>query len=740
VESHRSIGADPCESVALIRRALARANGDWRWAAAALGLSAVDFRASKGARRRAPARAPPRAGVAAIEPPAKKFSSIVTIVRSDWHRFVYHVRVSTQTTRLPRPWRIGEPWTVADAADLYEIPRWSKGYFSISQSGHVLVHPTKDPSQAIDLKQLVDHLQLRGIDLPILVRFRDILRHRLSDIYGAFQTAIAQHQYEGRYLCVYPIKVNQQRQVVEEVLDFGRPYHFGLEAGSKPELLAVAALASNDTPIICNGFKDAEYIETAMLAQKMGRRIIPVVEKYTELGLVLEYAQKVGVRPSIGVRVKLAARGSGRWQGSGGYRSKFGLTVAEVLRGLDELRSRGMQDCLKLLHFHLGSQIPNIRIVKGALIEAARMYAELVKAGAGFEYLDVGGGLGVDYDGSQTNFESSVNYTLEEYANDVVYHIQSVCDDAGVKHPTIVSESGRAAVAYHSVLIFNVLGVSGFGEERVPTAASVEEMEQPLVDLFETYQNLTARNALESYHDAQQALDMAMNLFAGGYLPLEQRCQAENLFWAICVKLQKLVQHMDEVPEDLQGLDETLASTYFGNFSLFQSIPDSWAIKQLFPIMPIHKLNEPPSAHAVIGDITCDSDGKIDRFVDRRDVKRTLPLHTVNGEPYYLGVFLVGAYQEILGDLHNLFGDTHAVHVSLDERGDVVLDAVVKGDTVREVLDYVEFDANALVQKLRTDVELAVREGRLDFTESGRLLQFYEDGLHGYTYLEDPKK
>jgi arginine decarboxylase len=478
----------------------------------------------------------------------------------------------------------------------------------------------------------------------------------------------------------------------------------------------------------------------AMLAQKMGRKIIPVVEKYTELGLVLEYAEKVGTRPQIGMRVKLAQRGGGRWQSSGGYRSKFGLTVAEILRGLEELKARGMQDCFKLLHFHLGSQIPNIRVVKGALNEAARIYTELVKAGAGLEYIDVGGGLGVDYDGSQTNFESSVNYTLEEYANDVVYHLQTVCDDAQVKHPIIVSESGRAVVAYHSVLIFNVLGVSGFGEERIPDATAVEEMEQPLIDLYETYQNISPRNALESYHDAQQALDMAMNLFMGGYLPIEQRSQAENLFWAICVKLQKIVQQMDEVPEDLQTLDETLATTYFGNFSLFQSCPDSWAIKQLFPVMPIHKLHEPPTNHAVIGDITCDSDGKIDRFVDRRDVKRTLPLHAVNGEPYYLGVFLVGAYQEILGDLHNLFGDTHAVHVSLDDKANVVLDAVIKGDTVREVLDYVEFKADDLVQKFRADVETAVRDGLLDYTQAGRFLQFYEEGLRGYTYLEEPRE
>jgi arginine decarboxylase len=638
-----------------------------------------------------------------------------------------------------RTWQAGELFTISDATELYEVDRWGKGYFSISKEGHVLVHPTKDPARAIDLKQLTDHLMLRGIGLPVLIRFRDILRHRVGDIHNAFQGAINQHQYEGRYVCVYPIKVNQQRQVVEEVLDFGREYGFGLEAGSKPELLAVMAQAYNDTPIICNGFKDAEFIEMAMLAQKVGRNVIPVVEKYTELGLILKYAEKVGVRPQIGMRVKLAARGSGRWQGSGGYRSKFGLTVAEVLRGLTELKVLGMQDCFKLLHFHLGSQIPNIRIVKGALNEAARIYTELVKAGAGLEYLDVGGGLGIDYDGSQTNFESSVNYTLEEYANDVVYHIQTVCDDAGVKHPTIVSESGRAIVAYHSVLIFNVLGVSAFGEEKIPESISPEEAEQPVIDLLETYQNLSVRNALESFHDAQQAMDMALNLFTGGYLPLDQRCQAENLYWAILVKLRKLVSQMEDVPEDLQGLDDTMADTYFCNFSLFQSIPDSWAIKQLFPIMPIHQLNQSPSHHAVLGDITCDSDGKIDSFIDRRDVKRTLPLHTVNGDPYYLGVFLVGAYQEILGDLHNLFGDTHAVHVSLDKSGNVVLDAVIKGDTVREVLDYVEFDAETLVRKLRHDVELAVREGRVTYEESGRLLEFYEEGLQGYTYLEEPR-
>jgi len=637
---------------------------------------------------------------------------------------------------MNRTWRVGDPWSIAEASELYEIARWGQGYFSIGEKGNVHVHPTKEPERFIDLKSLTENLNLRGIDLPILIRFSDILRHRLRDIHDAFQVAIAQNGYQGKYICVYPIKVNQQRRVVEEVLNYGKPFGFGLEAGSKPELIAVAALADNDTPIVCNGFKDAEFIETAMLAQKVGRTVLPVVEKYSELGLVLDYAQKVGVRPTIGMRVKLASRGSGKWSSSGGYRSKFGLTVSEVLKGLEELRALGMQDCFKLLHFHLGSQIPNIRIVKAAINEAARIYVELVKAGAGLEYLDIGGGLGVDYDGSQTNFESSVNYTLEEYAADVVYHVQTVCDDAGVKHPTIVSESGRAIAAYHSVLVFNILGVTGFREQEIKPVAPNEEQEQPLIDLRETYQNVSARNALESYHDAQQSLDMALNLFNGGYLPLEQRCEAETLYWAICSRLQRLIQAMDEVPEDLQSLDEMLADTYFCNFSLFQSMPDSWAIKQLFPVMPIHRLDRPPTNHAVLGDITCDSDGKIDQFIDRRDVKRTLPLHVVNGEPYYLAVFLIGAYQEILGDMHNLFGDTHAVHVTLDDQGEVVLDAVIKGDTVREVLQYVDFNTDALVAKLRTDVETAVREGRMTYEESGRLLKFYEEGLGGYTYLE----
>jgi arginine decarboxylase len=637
------------------------------------------------------------------------------------------------TTVLREP---TEQWTTLDAAELYDVASWGKGYFSVGANGNLHVHPTKDPARSIDLKKLVDTLVLRGISLPILIRFGDILRHRLSEIYQAFESAIAEHGYQGQYCCVYPIKVNQQRQVIEELFEYGRRFRFGLEAGSKPELLAVLALADNQTPIICNGFKDDEYIEMVMLARKIGRHIIPVVEKYTELEMIAEHARRIGVRPAIGLRLKLATRGSGRWKSSGGYRSKFGLTVSEARRALERLRELGMADCLELLHFHLGSQITNIRFIKAAVIEAARIYVEMARAGAGLKYLDVGGGLGVDYDGSQTDFESSVNYTLQEYANDVVYHIQNVCDEAGVPHPTIISESGRALVAYHSLLVFNVLGVSGLGEEEAP-AELPPDAEQPLVDLQETYNSLSVKNLLEAFHDAQQALDQALNLFSLGYLSLEQRCLAENYYWAICRRIQRLTHELEYLPEELEGLDAMLADTYFCNFSLFQSMPDSWAIRQLFPIMPIHRLNERPTRHAILGDISCDSDGKIDQFIDRRDVKRTLPLHPFNGEPYYLGAFLLGAYQEILGDLHNLFGDTNAVHVSLGENGEVILDNVIKGDTVREVLEYVQFNSEVLLSQFRRDVEAALREGRIGYEESGRLLRFYEEGLYGYTYLED---
>ncbi len=629
-----------------------------------------------------------------------------------------------------------KPWSIADAEEHYEVPRWGHGFFSIGENGHLLVHPDRKRDRSIDMKELVDRLQMRGLDLPILLRFNGILKERLRELRDVFAAAIAEHQYQGTYTCVFPIKVNQQREVVQKIVEYGREYGFGLEAGSKPELLAVVAMTDPSTPIICNGFKDAQFIEMAMLAQKLGRKVIPVVEKYTELALVLEYAEKVGVRPSIGMRVKLASRGSGRWQSSGGYRSKFGLTVSELLTGLQELESRGMADCFNLLHFHLGSQITNIRQVKSAINEASRVYVDLYNRGAGLELLDIGGGLGVDYDGSRTNFESSMNYSVEEYAGDVIYHVQTVCNEAGVPHPGIVSESGRAIAAYHSVLVFGTLGVSGQGNHPGTPIQVPSDAQQPLHDLSFTKEHLTARNVLESYHDAQQALDMAMNLFSTGHLPLDQRVLAEDLYFEICRKLRQLTKELEYIPEELHGLDRMLSDTYFCNFSLFQSMPDSWAIKQLFPVMPIHRLKEKPTRHAVLSDITCDSDGKIDNFIDRRDVKQTIKLHAYDGSDYYLAAFLIGAYQEILGDLHNLFGDTNAVHVSISDSGEVVLETLIKGDTVREVLHYVQFDGRDLLDRLQQAVEVAVREGRLDHRQAGYFVKFYEDGLNGYTYLQ----
>jgi arginine decarboxylase len=474
-----------------------------------------------------------------------------------------------------------------------------------------------------------------------------------------------------------------------------------------------------------------------VLARKIGKQVIPVVEKFTELEAVCRHAEELNVRPVIGVRVKLAARGAGRWRSSAGYRSKFGLTLTEVLEAVEYLKAREMADCLQLVHFHLGSQITNIRSIKSALTEASRVYVELHRVGAGVSYLDVGGGLGIDYDGSQTDFESSVNYTLQEYANDVVFRVKGVCDEAGVPHPTIVSESGRAVVAYHSLLVFDVLGVSNFDRYAAPPEIPADAPQQ-INDLFGIYHDLKKKNLLESYHDAVQAVDETLNLFNLGGLTLEMRALMERLFWALCGKLLKIVREMEYVPEELQGLEAMLSDTYFCNFSIFQSMPNSWAVKQLFPILPIHRLNEVPSRRAVLGDITCDSDGKIDQFIDLRDVRNTLQLHPFNGEPYYLGAFLLGAYQEILGDLHNLFGDTNAVHVSLDDNGDVNVDTVIKGDTVREVLAYVQYSAEELTARLRKDVERAVRSGKISLTESRQLLRFYESGMDGYTYLEEP--
>jgi arginine decarboxylase len=633
----------------------------------------------------------------------------------------------------------GTTWRLADAYETYGVKNWGKGYFGINKLGHVTVHPDKNPDRAIDLKELVDQLTGRGIQLPILLRFSDILKHRIGDIAGAFNGAIEEYGYTGKYACVYPIKVNQQRHVVEEVLLYGKPHGFGLEAGSKPELLAVLAITNGtpDSPIICNGFKDDEFIKMVVLAQKVGKHILPVVEKFSELELLVKYMEELGVKQPLGIRVKLASRGAGRWRGSAGYRSKFGLTLTEVLEAFEYLKGRGLEDCLQMTHFHMGSQVSNIRKVKDALTEAARVYVELYRLGAGLKFIDVGGGLGIDYDGSQTDFESSMNYTLQEYANDVVFRIKQVCDEGGIPHPNIISESGRALVGYSSVLVFDVLGTSNFDRCTAPDSLP-EDAPQPIQDLFANFKELNKKNYLEMYHDSVQSMEETLNLFNLGYLSLELRAMAERLYWAFGRKLQRLVKELDYVPEELNGLDNMLSDTYFCNFSVFQSMPDSWAIKQLFPVMPIHRLTEVPVRRAVLGDITCDSDGKIDQFIDLRDVRSALELHTYTGEPYYLGTFLLGAYQEILGDLHNLFGDTNAVHVTLEEDGTPNVDTVIKGDTVTEVLNYVQYSAEKLIDRVRKDVERAVRAGQISVAESKQFLKFYESGLDGYTYLEEP--
>ena len=629
-------------------------------------------------------------------------------------------------------------WTIEDSLELYRIKDWGENYFSVNEKGHITVNPDKGSKRSIDLKQLVDQLQTRGISLPILIRFTEILRNRLKEINQVFLNAIEEFEYRGKYSCIYPIKVNQQRHVVQEILDFGHEYNFGLEAGSKPELLAVLAITQGyDVPIICNGFKDDEFIEMVILAQKIGKNIIPVVERFAELELIVEYANRLEVRPKIGVRVKLASGGAGRWKSSAGYRSKFGLTATEVLEALNYLRSRKMNKCLNLLHFHLGSQVTDIQKVKGAITESARVYVELIRAGAGLRYLDVGGGLGIDYDGSQSNSESSANYTLQEYANDIVFRIKSVCDEAGVRHPVIISESGRAVVAYHSVLVFGVLGVSGFDGLHVPKAPP-NNAPKPLEDLYWISNNLSKKNLLESYHDAVQFHEDTLNLFNLGYLSLEQRSISESLYWHICRRVLVIIKNLEYVPDELSDLEELISDTYFCNYSIFQSMPDSWAIRHLFPILPIYRLNEEPMRRATLADITCDSDGRIDRFIDLYDAKGVLPLHSFTGQSYLLASFLVGAYQEILGDLHNLLGDTNAVHISQDEEGEVVIDHVVKGDRVRDVLSYVQYSSDELLASMRRDVELAVRNKNITLEESGRFLRFYESGLQGYTYLEEP--
>ncbi len=647
-------------------------------------------------------------------------------------------------------------WTCADSAQLYGIPDWGKGYVSVNSRGHLAVLPTKEADKQIDLKEVVDGLKERGIHTPVLLRFNDLLSHRLREIRKAFDISIADQTYGGQYSCVYPIKVNQQRHICEQIASLAVEMNFGLEAGSKPELIAVLGLSAtaggpgvNGMPIICNGFKDDEFIETVMLAAKLGRNIIPVVEKWTELELVVKHAKALNVRPKIGLRVKLSSRGAGRWESSAGVRSKFGLFVHEVIKAVEYLKKHDMLDCLKLLHCHVGSQLFDIRVFKNAVNELCHIYCDLANMGAGLEMLDIGGGMGVDYDGSQSAWSSSINYTIQEYANDVVYRIKTVCDEAGVKHPMILSESGRAMTAYSSVLVIDVLGSSRF--ETSPDIEAIEaqmkletEVPQPIIDLLETFKNVSDRNLAEAYHDAATARDEAMSLFGLGYMSLHMRAASEQLFFSIAAKLLDRAKRKGELPEEFESLPELLSDIYFCNFSLFQSMPDSWAIDQLFPIAPIHRLNERPARVGILADITCDSDGKIDHFVDKRIDKKTLELHELKDlpgegqgvEPYYLGVFLLGAYQEILGDLHNLLGDTHAVHLTIDDAGHWSIDEVIEGDTVEEVLQYVQYDIPDMKRSMRLDIEAACKQGRLTIGEGKSLLKYFDDGLEGYTYLE----
>ena len=634
-------------------------------------------------------------------------------------------------------------WTIQDSAELYQVAHWGQPFFGVNDKGNLTCTPRGHEGGEIDFKELVDDLCRRGIDPPLLVRFNQILESQVLEIANSFQQSISTYGYRGDYRGVMPIKVNQQRHVVEELLRYGSSVHLGLEAGSKPELLvAIAMLDNDDQLMVCNGYKDREYIETALNAQRLGLRPFLVVDRFAEVDLIIECAQRMGMRPHIGVRVKLAAKGSGKWQESSGESSKFGLTASEVVRAVDRLTQEGMIDCLELLHFHIGSQITAIRSVKDAVAEASRLYTDLRRLGASqLLYVDVGGGLAVDYDGSKTNFHSSRNYSIQEYANDIVSALQDACDETESPHPTIISESGRALVAHHAVLVFNVLGSHQLGGNLEPS--EVERLKPDEADhdvlhgMWEAFQNVTARNFQEAYNDAVQLKEESATLFRHGVIDLRARARLEDLFWGTIRRIQKTVRKLDYVPEDLAGLDKYLRDIYYCNFSIFQSLPDTWAVHQLFPIVPLHRLDEEPEREALLADLTCDSDGCLDQFIDLRDVKDSLRLHEMNGQPYYMGAFLVGAYQETLGDLHNLFGDTNAVHVSIAEAGGYHLEHVVEGDRVSEVLSYVEYDRSELLRRVRQAAERAVRAGRLSLEQSAAFMRAYEEGLSGYTYLED---
>ena len=627
-------------------------------------------------------------------------------------------------------------WTIEDAKELYNINGWGTSYFGINEQGNVYVTPCKDNTQ-IDLCDVMDELALRDVTAPVLLRFPDILDNRIEKTSSCFEKARKEYGYKGENFIIYPIKVNQMQPVVEEIISHGRKFNLGLEAGSKPELHAVIAVqCQSDSLIVCNGYKDTSYIELALLAQKMGKRIFIVVEKLNEIDLIAEAARRLSVKPNLGIRIKLASSGSGKWEESGGDASKFGLTSSELLQALEKLDKLGMSDCLHLIHFHIGSQITKIRRIQTALREAAQYYINLHHMGYNVDFVDCGGGLGVDYDGTRSSSsESSVNYSIQEYVNDCVYTFTDAADKNHLPHPNIITESGRSLAAHHSVLVIDVLETASLPE--MPEEFEAKESDHQLVkDLYEIWDNINPRNMLEDWHDAEQIRDEALELFSHGIVDLKTRAEIEAMYWSVCHEINILCKQMKHVPDELRGLDKLLADKYFCNFSLFQSLPDSWAIDQLFPIMPIQRLNEAPTRNATLQDITCDSDGKIANFVVGGRPSHVLPLHPLRkGEPYYLGVFLVGAYQEILGDMHSLFGDTNAVHISV-KNGKYHIDQIIDGETVDEVLGYVQYNPKKLVRQLEQWVTKSVNQQKITMEEGKEFLSNYRSGLYGYTYLE----
>ncbi|HNT40653.1 MAG: biosynthetic arginine decarboxylase [Bacteroidales bacterium] len=627
-------------------------------------------------------------------------------------------------------------WRIEDSAELYNINGWGVNYFSINSNGNVVVTP-KNNGVEIDLRELVDELQVRDVSAPMLIRFTDILDNRIEDMSRSFEVAAQEYGYKGQNFIIYPIKVNQMRPVVEEIINHGKKFNIGLEAGSKPELHAViASNPDNESLIICNGYKDEDYIELALLAQKMGKKIFIVIEKQNELKLVARVSQRLKIKPNLGIRIKLASVGSGKWEDSGGDVSKFGLTSSELIQALEFLEGNGMKDSLKLVHFHIGSQVTKIRRIKLALREASQFYVQLYLQGFNIEFVDIGGGLGVDYDGTRSsNSESSINYSLQEYVNDSVSTIVDVSDKNNIPHPNIITESGRSLTAHHSVLIFDVLETASLPswEENEDIGENPHEL---VSELYEIWDKLNQSKMLESWHDAQQIREEALDLFSLGLLDLKTRAQVERLFWSIARDINQMTADIKHVPDEFRSLPKLLADKYFCNFSLFQSLPDTWAIDQIFPIMPIQRLNEKPDRAATLQDVTCDSDGKIDNFISTRNISYYLPVHTVKpNESYYIGAFLVGAYQEILGDLHNLFGDTNAVHVSVNDKG-YEIDQIIDGETVAEVLEYVQYNPKKMVRTLETWVTTSVKAGIISAKEGKEFLSNYRSGLYGYTYLE----